>query len=142
MKGRPTKLVSSALLVVLFGFCSQTFAYDGGLFPYRGIFSDASLNGTYYIPCACEGTDIRTAGIGKVHFDGRGSVTLTQYAVYIDNTADGIAQVVDMPLPTSWAAGRWGWTQHCVGGEIRSHHNRWGRKRWVRRLLASSAGGR
>jgi hypothetical protein len=91
MKERSIKLLSWTLLVVLFGFCSQAFA--------RGVtFTTASLNGTYYIPCACEGTAsdgtaIYTGGMGKVSFDGHGNVTLTQHDVYVAGSA-GISRVV------------------------------------------------
>jgi hypothetical protein len=95
MKERSIKLLPWALLVVLFGFCSQALA--------QGVaFTNASLKGTYYIPCACEGTPgkvtlngveytvpYRTAGMGKVYFDGHGKVTLTQHDVYVDNGNDG-----------------------------------------------------
>ena len=53
-------------------------------------FTMKSLEGTYYIPCACEGNEtssggsIHSAGMGKIEFDGEGGATITQQNLYIE----------------------------------------------------------
>ena len=53
-------------------------------------FTVKSMEGTYYIPCACEGNEISTggsihsAGMGKIVFDGEGGATITQQNLYIE----------------------------------------------------------
>ena len=53
-------------------------------------FTMKSLEGTYYIPCACEGNEtssggsIHSAGMGKIVFDGKGGATITQQNLYIE----------------------------------------------------------
>ena len=52
-------------------------------------FTNRSLVGTYYIPCACEGNapgggSIHSAGMGKIEFDGKGGATITQQNLYIE----------------------------------------------------------
>ena len=54
-------------------------------------FTEKSLEGTYYIPCACEGNEtvltgdsIHSAGMGKIVFDGKGGATITQHNLYTE----------------------------------------------------------
>jgi hypothetical protein len=53
-------------------------------------FTMGSMEGTYYIPCACEGNEtatggsIHSAGMGKIVFDGKGGATITQHNLYTE----------------------------------------------------------
>lgn len=60
----------------------------------QGVFTNASLKGTYYIPCASEG-QFHVAGMGKVQFNGRDMVTLTQYQVYTEIEGNIVRPVID-----------------------------------------------
>jgi hypothetical protein len=102
-----------ALIVPLFVFGFQAFA-DGGRF------TPASLSGTYYIPCACEGmtpegVPVYTGGMGEVFFDGHGNLTLTQRNVYVQQNgtfqrlvADGFMLDPNTGLLTVYPAQRQG----------------------------------
>jgi len=80
-------------MIALLGFATQVLANGAR-------FTTASLNGTYYIPCACEGTAsdgtaMYTGGMGKVSFDGRGNVTLMQHDVYMEQNGETMRLVTD-----------------------------------------------
>ena len=52
-------------------------------------FTKKSLEGTYYITCACEGNvagggSIHSAGMGKIEFRLDGGVTITQFNLYTE----------------------------------------------------------
>jgi len=63
-------------------------------------FTNKSLKGTYYIPCACEGNEvvsggsIHSAGMGKIEFDGHGGATITQQNLYTE-IGNKIVRVVE-----------------------------------------------
>jgi hypothetical protein len=104
MQKRSLKLLPLALIVPVFGFCSQAFGQD---------FTLASLSGTYYIPCACEGAAhngkaIHTGGTGEVTFDGSGNVTLTQHDVYVEKNGKFTRLVADTSMPDGQTAQRSG----------------------------------
>ncbi len=73
----------SALLVMMFVVPIQADARGHG-------FTEKSLKGTYYIPCACEGNEVSTsgsihsAGMGEIYFDGKNKATITQWNLYTE----------------------------------------------------------
>jgi hypothetical protein len=73
----------SLLIVMMFVVSIQANARDHG-------FTTKSVEGTYYIPCACEGNEvssggsIHSAGMGKIYFDGKGQATITQQNLYTE----------------------------------------------------------
>jgi hypothetical protein len=77
----------------------------GGECRVHGI-TERSLNGTYFIPCAEEGNvegggSIHVAGMGKVEFDGKGNVTITQEDVYteVGTTVNRLVMDGQMVMP-------------------------------------------
>jgi len=92
MKRQAIGVLPWALGAMLFGYCSQAFAQG---------FTAGSLNGTYYIPCACEGEAhngkaIYTGGTGEVTFNsGDKTVTLTQHDVYTEQKGKFTRLVAD-----------------------------------------------
>ena len=73
-------------------------------------FTEKSLQGTYYIPCACEGNEtatggsIHSAGMGKIVFDGKGGATITQHNLYTE-IANQITRVVKDGVPLAEFSG-------------------------------------
>lgn len=67
-------------------------------------FTEKSLEGTYYITCACEGNEtstggsIHSAGMGKIVFDGKGGATITQQNLYTE-IGNQITRVVKDGVP-------------------------------------------
>jgi hypothetical protein len=82
------RLITSlgACLMAVFMVSAQASDLQGAP---RG-FTMESMEGTYYIPCACEGNEMSTggsihsAGMGKIVFDGEGGATITQENLYIE----------------------------------------------------------
>jgi len=73
-------------------------------------FTAKSLEGTYYIPCACEGNEtltggsIHSAGMGKIVFDGKGGATITQHNLYTE-IGNQITRVVNDGVPLAEFSG-------------------------------------
>ena len=73
-------------------------------------FTNRSLEGTYYIPCACEGNEtttggsIHSAGMGKIVFDGKGRATITQQNLYTE-IGNQITRVVKDGVPLAQFSG-------------------------------------
>jgi len=73
-------------------------------------FTEKSLKGTYYIPCACEGNEtatggsIHSAGMGKIVFDGKGGATITQHNLYTE-IGNRIIRVVRDGVPLAEFSG-------------------------------------
>jgi hypothetical protein len=73
-------------------------------------FTMKSMEGTYYIPCACEGNEtstggsIHSAGMGKIVFDGKGGATITQQNLYTE-IGNVITRVVKEGEPLAQFAG-------------------------------------
>mgnify|MGYP001816955735 CR=1 FL=1 len=73
-------------------------------------FTEKSLLGTYYIPCACEGNEtatggsIHSAGMGKIVFDGKGGATITQHNLYTE-IGNQITRVVKDGVPLAEFSG-------------------------------------
>jgi hypothetical protein len=73
-------------------------------------FTNKSLEGAYYIACACEGNEtstggsIHSAGMGKIVFDGKGGATITQHDLYTE-IANNITRVVKDGMPLAQFAG-------------------------------------
>jgi len=86
-------VLAVATLIPLLGLGNSALA-DGVRF------TADSLNGTYYIPCACEGTAadgtaMYTGGTGKVFFNGKGEVTLRQQDVYLEQDGTTVRLVAN-----------------------------------------------
>jgi len=88
--------IGTCLLAVFMASAQASDGHDRG----HG-FTEKSLQGTYYIPCACEGNEtatggsIHSAGMGKIVFDGEGGATITQQNLYIEIGNQIIRQVKD-----------------------------------------------
>jgi len=73
-------------------------------------FTEKNLQGTYYIPCACEGNEtatggsIHSAGMGKIVFDGKGGATITQHNLYTE-IGNQITRVVKDGVPLAEFSG-------------------------------------
>jgi hypothetical protein len=73
-------------------------------------FTNRNLEGTYYIPCACEGNEtstggsIHSAGMGKIVFDGKGGATITQQNLYTE-IGNQITRVVKDGMPLAQFSG-------------------------------------
>ena len=96
MRGsRLIAILGSCLIVVLI---ASAQADDEG--KNQGVFTEKSLNGLFYIPCACEGNNadvggsIHSAGMGSIHFDGEGNATITQLNLYTES-GNTITRVVN-----------------------------------------------
>ena len=95
-----------ACLLAVFEVSAQAHGgYHGG----PG-FTNRSLEGTYYIACACEGNEtstggsIHSAGMGKIVFDGKGGATITQHNLYTE-IANTITRVVKDGVPLAQFTG-------------------------------------
>jgi hypothetical protein len=93
-------------LLAAFGVSAQAYAGDT-----RGPgFINRNLEGTYYIPCACEGNEtmtggsIHSAGMGKIVFDGKGGATITQQNLYTE-IGNQITRVVKDGVPLAQFSG-------------------------------------
>lgn len=121
----------SALILVAFVVPTQAFDHDDYDGKHHG-FTERSLKGTYYIPCACEGNDlsinpfvgtqggsIHVAGMGKAEFDGKGRVTITQQNVYIETTNSGVVRIVQdgviLPPPLTGEPAQFSGSYKLVG---------------------------
>lgn len=85
---RENRLIAFLGTFLLAVFMASAQASDG---QDRGHgFTEKSLQGTYYITCACEGNEtstggsIHSAGMGKIVFDGKGGATITQQSLYTE----------------------------------------------------------
>jgi hypothetical protein len=98
-------LLGSCLLAT---FVVSTQAYGGHDGGPR--FTNKSLEGTYYIACACEGNEtstggsIHSAGMGKIVFDGKGAATITQQNLYTE-IANTITRLVKDGVPLAQFSG-------------------------------------
>jgi hypothetical protein len=98
--------VLSTCLLAAFVVSAQA---SGGHEPGPG-FTNSSLEGAYYIPCACEGNEtstggsIHSAGMGKIVFDGKGGATITQQNLYTE-IGNQITRVVKDGVPLAQFSG-------------------------------------
>jgi len=104
-ENRLIAFLGTCLLAVLMASAQASDGQDRG----HG-FTEKSLQGTYYIPCACEGNEtatggsIHSAGIGKIVFDGKGGATITQHNLYTE-IANQITRVVKDGVPLAEFSG-------------------------------------
>ena len=96
MRKLPLIAFLSTCILAGFVFSAQAIGAQGG----SPAFTMKSMEGTYYIPCACEGNaalvnggSIHSAGMGKIVFDGKGGATITQFNLYTE-IANQITRVV------------------------------------------------
>jgi hypothetical protein len=105
---RENRLIAFLGICLLAVFMASAQASDGH---DRGHgFTEKSLQGTYYIPCACEGNEtstggsIHSAGMGKIVFDGKGGATITQHNLYTE-IGNQITRVVKDGVPVAKFSG-------------------------------------
>ena len=105
---RESSLIAFLATCFLAVFMASAQASDGH---DRGHgFTEKSLQGTYYIPCACEGNEtatggsIHSAGMGKIVFDGKGGATITQHNLYTE-IGNQITRVVKDGVPLAEFSG-------------------------------------
>jgi len=97
--------LGTCLLAVFMASAQASDGYDRS----HG-FTEQSLQGTYYIPCACEGNEtatggsIHSAGMGKIVFDGKGGATITQHNLYTE-IGNQITRVVKDGVPLAEFSG-------------------------------------